>query len=819
MAQTPPAKCDVVIVGGGIIGCSIAYHLPKFGIDDVVLVERKKLTSGTTWHAAGIVGRLRQTKAQSNLAGYGAKLFRAIEEETGQATGYRENGGCFVALNDARLEVIRRAVTTAAYFGVEARMLAPEELSKRWPLLNRDGVLGASWIPGTGQVNPIDATMALAKGARRGGVQNFEDTKVTRLLTRGNAVVGVETEAGDIEARLVVLAAGMWTREIARTIGVNVPLQAAEHFYLVTEPIAGLDPQTPVLVALDERAYYKEDAGKLLFGVFEARGKPWASTGIPESFEFDSLPADYDHYEQEIAWAMNRVPKLAEAGVQTFFVGPESFTPDGRYLIGPTPEKEGLFICAGFNSNGIMAAPSIGHVVAEWIRDGLPRIDMHWALPSRMAAFQANRRYLVDRTAESLGLWANMPWPGRQMETARGARRMPLHHEQRQAGACFGERAGWEIPLWYRHDGEPAEITYRMGRQDWYPALRRESLATRDAVAFYDQSAYGKFLVKGPDAGRALDVISANNVDVEIGRVVYTPWLNRRGGIEADVTVTRLAEDAFLVITGFADQVTDFAWLQRHIPADARLTASDVSNGYVLFGIMGPRSRELLQRLSDRDLSDPALPFAHSAEIDLAYATVRASRVTFVGELGYELLVPTDMCGHVYEAIWEAGGGSGLTMAGLYTMAACRLERGYRIMGVDIGPEETPIEAGLAFAVAWDKAGGFIGRESLLDRRGSGAPATRLVQVCIEDDSDEAPILIGREVIWRNGERVGSITSGGWGFRLEKSLGMGYVTAAHGITSEWLQTGRFEVEVALSRHPARVQLRPFYDPTGARTRV
>src|SRR5215475_3522440 len=477
MTNALPNRCDVLIVGGGIAGASIAYHLPKVGIPDVVLLERKRLTCGTTWHAAGIVGRVRPSKSQSDLAAYGAKLFRSLEEETGQATGYRENGGFNIALDDSRLELLKRAAVSAASHGVNTRMVTPEELGEHCPLLNLDGVRGALWMRENGQVNPVDATMALAKGARQGGARIFEDTKVTRLLTRGDRVIGASTEAGDIEARWVVLACGMWTRELARTIGVSVPLHAAEHFYLVTEPIAGLDPKTPTLVVLEERAYYKEDAGKLLFGVFETEGKPWGTHGIPESFAFDRLPEDYEHFEREIALATHRVPKLAEVGVQTFFIGPESFTPDGRYVIGPAPEKEGLFICAGFNSSGIMSSPGMGKLVAGWLKTGLPGIDVHGLLPSRLAPFQGNRRYLFDRTRESLGIWANMPWPGRQMETARGVRRMPLYRDQQAAGACFGERAGWEIPLWY---GEPRQIASRLGRQDWYPAARRESLATRD---------------------------------------------------------------------------------------------------------------------------------------------------------------------------------------------------------------------------------------------------------------------------------------------------------------------------------------------------
>jgi len=817
MTVRPPAKCDIVVVGGGIVGASIAYHLTKVGISDVVLLERRRLTCGTTWHAAGIIGRVRPSKAQSDLARYGASLFRdGLERETGQATGYRENGGFSIALDEARLELLQRTAASATSHGVAVRMVAPAELSEHCPLLNLEGVRGALWMQENGQVNPVDATMALAKGARIGGAQLFEDCEVTRILTRGDRVVGVATDQGEIEAHWVVLACGMWTRTLAKTVGVNVPLHAAEHFYLVTEPIAGLDPKTPTLVVLEERAYYKEDAGKILFGVFESRGKPWGSNAIPKDFAFDRLPEDHDHYEREIAMAMNRVPKLAEAGIKTFFVGPESFTPDGRYIIGPVPEKTGLFVAAGFNSSGIMSAAGMGKVAAGWLKDGLPAIDMHALAPARFAPFQGNRRYLFDRTVESLGIWANMPWPGRQMTTARGVRRLPLHDRHRADGAWFGERAGWEIPFWY---GSPAAPSWRMGRQDWYPAARRESIATRDAVALYDQSAYAKFLVEGRDASRLLNRVSANDIDREIGRVVYTPWLNDRGGIEADLTVTRLAEDRFLVVTGFGDHFADLMWLKRQIPEGAEVTTTDATNAYGLFGIMGPESRALLQGLSDSDLSNETLPFGRSMEIDLGYATIRASRVTFVGELGYELLVPADLCGYVFERLVEAGEAQRLSHAGLYAMAACRLERGYRLMGLDIGPEETPLDAGLGFAVAWNKPGGFIGRDALLTRRQAGPPAQRWVHVAVDDRGEDTPILMGREVLWRDGERVGYLSSGGWGFRLERSLGLGYVRCPDADLRSWLEGGCFEVEVGAVRHAAKVQLEPFYDPTGARTRL
>ena len=818
MAESVPSRAKVIVVGGGIIGCSIAYHLASLEIDDVVLLERKRLTSGTTWHAAGILAQIRPSENQTRLLQYAAQLFKSIEAETGQATGFVQKGTLYLALNDARLEVIRRTISYAHYLGItDAKLLSLDEVADRWPLLNLEGVVGASFLSGTGQLNPVDATQALAKGAKMRGVRIFENMRVEKILVRQGAAYGVETVCGTIEAPTVVLASGMWTRALVKDLGVNVPLHAAEHFYIVSDPIPGLATETPCLFCADERAYYKEDAGKLLAGTFEKEATPWATNGIPKSSEFESLPSDVDRYAEFLELAANRIPVLNKVGIRTFFTGPESFTPDGRELMGETPEIRDLFICAGFNSHGIMSAPGAGKVMADWIRDRHAPIALSGYDVVRMMPFQRSRRYLFERTKESMGHVMDIPWPGKQMETARGVRQFPMHQGLLDAGAIMGERYGWEVPLWYSA-GQPAKPRYKLGQQDWYPQVRDECLATRDAVALYDQSNYARYLVQGRDACRALNWLCANNVDVAPGQVVYSQWLNHRGCIEADVTVTRLAHDTFLVTSAPPSQVRDVYWFKKQVPAEMNVAVTDVTASYAMFGLMGPKSRDMLQRLTDTDLSNVCFPFSTSSDIELGNVIVRATRLTYVGELGFELLVNTDMASYVYELLLERGKAFGLRHAGSYALGACRLERGYRHFGHDITEDYTPIEAGLSFAVAWKKQD-FLGRAALEGARAMGPPNRQLVVVRLEDNSGSAPVLENNEVIWRDGERVGAITSGGWGFRLNASLGMGYVKKADGVDAEWIRTGTYEIEQSLRRYPVRVQLKPYYDPNGERMRM
>jgi glycine cleavage system aminomethyltransferase T/glycine/D-amino acid oxidase-like deaminating enzyme len=815
-----PNHASVVIVGGGIAGCSTAYHLTRLGITDVVLLERRQLTCGTTWHAAGLVGQLRATRNLTELAKYTADLYHSLEAETGQATGFKQNGSISVAKTAARMEELRRGLSMGKTFGLRIDELTPGEIKERWPLLEVDDVVGGIFLPKDGQTNPIDTTQALARGAKMRGARIFENTCVTQIRVERGRAVGVETDAGYVAADTVVLCGGMWSHALAAAAGVAVPLHAAEHFYIVTEPMADVPRDLPVLRVQDECAYYKEDAGKLLMGCFEPVAKPWGMGGIPADFCFDSLPEDYEHFEPILAAAVKRVPALGQAGIQLFFNGPESFTPDDRYYVGETPEVRDLFVAAGFNSVGIAASGGAGKVLAEWIAHRRPPLDLADVDIRRVMPFQANRRYLHDRTVETLGLLYAMHWPYYQYQTARGARRSPLHDRLVAAGACMGETAGWERPNWFSQPGSAPRYEYSYGRQNWFDACREESLAVRDAVALFDQSCFPKFLVQGPDACAILNEMSTAQVDVPPGRIVYTQWLNDRGGIEADLTITRLTEREFMVVTSAVCQTRDLAWLRRHLEdrPEARCTVTDVTSGVAMIGVMGPRSRELLQRLSGANLADDAHPFGWSREIEIGYARVRASRITYVGELGWELYLPTEHCLDVYERLLEAGAPLGLRHAGYHAMGACRVEKGYRHWSHDIGDEDTPLEAGLGFTVAWDKPAGFVGRDALLAQRGQGTLTRRLVQVMLEDASPDAPLLYHEEPIVRDGVIVGSIRSGAWGHRLERSIGMGYVACDSGVTPDWLQTGAWEVEVANRRHRCRVQLRAWYDPANERIR-
>ena len=806
-----PRRASVIVIGGGVIGCSVAYHLARAGMSDVTLLERRQLTSGTTWHAAGLVGQLRTSINMTELARYTSTLYRRLEEETGQATGYRRCGSFSLATDEGRLEELKRSASMAKVFGLEVEVVTSEAIAARVPLLNTADVLGGIHIPSDGYANAVDITNALAGGARTAGARIFQNLAVADIRTAGGSVTGVTTEHGDIDADCVVLCTGMWTRELAATVGVNVPLHACEHYYALFESVAGLDVNFPVVRDYDACTYYKYDAGRLLVGAFEPHARPWGMEGIPEDFSFDEIAGSLEHFEPILEQAMVRVPALESAGLSTFFCGPESFTPDVRYHIGQAPELDNCFVAAGLNSIGLQSAGGVGKVITEWIRHGHPPSDLWEVDVRRNHPFQRNRKYLRERVSESLGLLYATHYPYRQYDTARGVRRSPLHDRLQSIGACHGELAGWERPNWYAPEPCLARYEYSYGRQNWFEHSAAEHRAVRERVGLFDLSSFGKFRLQGRDATRVLNRVCANDVDVRPGRIVYTQWLNERGGIEADLTVTRLAEDDYLIVTAAATEVRDFDWLQRHIPPDAHCALTNVTSAMGVISIMGPNARALLQSLTPNDLSHEAFPFANSREIELGYALVRASRITYVGELGWELYIPTEFTAGVYDTIVAAGASFGLAHAGYHALDSLRIEKAYRHWGHDITDEDTPLEAGLNFAVKFDKPGGFIGRGALLRDRKVG-PAKRLLQFRL---LDPAPLLYHNEPIFHDDALVGYITSGAYGHTLGGAIGLGYVDAAKVPNAP--EAG-FSIEVAGDRIPAEVSSRPMYDPGNRRIR-
>ncbi len=810
-----PTKARVVIIGGGVVGCSVAYHLTKLGWKDVVLLERKQLTSGTTWHAAGLIGQLRATANLTRLARYSAELYAGLEAETGVATGYRRVGSISVALTEARKEELFRSAAMARAFGVPVEELSPAEVKDRYPNLNIEGVVAGVWLPTDGQGDPANIALAMAKGARMGGAKVVEGVKVTAVTRNGGRATGVEWEAGGekghIEAEHVVNCGGMWGAEIGRKAGVTVPLQACEHFYIVTEPITGLGPQ-PVLRVPDECTYYKEDAGKYLVGAFEPKAKPWGLQGISEDFCFDQLPEDVAHFEPILESAINRIPLLETAGIHTFFNGPESFTPDNSYHLGPAPELQGFWVAAGFNSIGIQSAGGAGMALAEWMETGEKPFDVGDVDVARAQPFQRNRRYLAERATESLGLLYADHFPYRQKATARGIRRTPFHAQLDAEGAVFGELAGWERANWYAKPGEPREYRYSWGPQNWFQNTKSEVAAIRTGVGMYDMSSFGKIRVEGPDAMAFLNRVCGNEVDVDPGRIVYTQFLNDRGGIEADVTVTRLSETVYLVVTPAATRRADQAWLARHV-GEARVVLTDVTPAEAVLAVMGPKARDLMRAVSPDDFSNDAFPFGTAREIEVGLGLARAHRVSYVGELGWEVYVSADMAAHVFETLREAGTSLGLKLAGMHAMDSCRIEKAFRHFGHDITCEDHVLEAGLGFAVKTAKAD-FIGRDAVLRKRDEGL-SKRLVQFRL---TEADAMLYHNEPVIRDGRIVGHLSSGAYGHHLGGAMGLGYVPCAGESPADMLASA-YEIDVAGRRVKAEVSLKPMYDPEGARVKA
>ena len=805
-------SAQVIIIGGGIIGCSIAYHLAKLGVSDVMLFERKQLTCGTTWHAAGLVAQLRASQNMTRLAQYTTELFANLAQETGQETGYKKTGSISMALHAERFEELKRQASMANAFGVECEMVDKAFVNAQWPEIDTRDMHGAVFLPGDGQTNPIDTTLALARGARNNGAVITEQTAVDRLAIEDDAVVGVYLEDGSlVRAKQVVIAGGMWSRDFASQHNVKLPLHAAEHFYLVTEPLATFTKMRPTLRMPDEQVYYKYDAGKLLLGCFELEAKPWGMDGIAKDFCFDSLPEDFAHFEPIFEKALKRMPELEGAGINLFFNGPESFTVDDRYLLGETPEVRNLFVACGFNSIGIQSSGGAGKVLAQWMLEGKPPMDLWDVDVRRTFPFQSQSKFLFERTKETLGLLYDMHWPHRQYATSRNERLSPIHEALQENGAVFGELAGWERANWFSRDGENS-YQYTYGKPNWFDACQAECDAIMHSAGLFDQTSYPIFMVEGQQSLEFLQFLSANWLDVEVDQIVYTQWLNEDAGIEADVTITRLAVDKFMVVSPCASELRDSYWLNKHKGAfDCTV---DQECALVILGLMGPKSREILSQLtasSEEQIED--LAYYRSGNYLFNDIAVRANRLSYVGELGYELYVRSDQAQDLWRTLLATGKPLGLEPAGFHAMNACRMEKGYRHWGHDIHDHINPYQAGLGFAVAME--GEFLGRASIEGTK--GVQTRRLVSIAI--DAEDAPFMLHDEPVYRNDIQVGITTSAAWGHRVSKSLAIAALNNPEGVSANWLKEGSFEVEVAMQRYPIQLQFAPFYDPKSAKMKV
>jgi heterotetrameric sarcosine oxidase gamma subunit len=812
-----PDRARVVVIGGGVIGTSTAYHLAHLGWTDVLLLEQGQLSCGTTWHAAGLLGQLRATESGTRLVQYSARLYGELEAETGLATGLKRCGGVTVARTPDRMIQLRRTAAAAAAYDLECELLTPGQALERYPILETGDLLGALWLPGDATVNPVDVTASLARGARLRGVRIEEHTRVTGVTTRDGRVTGVVTDRGAVEAEVVVNCAGQWAKAVGLLCGVDVPLHSAEHFYVVTEAVEGVRRDLPILRDPDGYTYVKEEVGGLVVGGFEPTAKPWvAPDALPYPFEFQLLDEDWDHFSILMESAVHRIPVLQRTGLKKLYNGPESFTPDNQFILGEAPNLGGFFVGAGFNSVGIASGGGAGRALAEWIVEGQPTGDLVAVDIRRFGRFNANNRWLRDRVGEVLGLHYAVPWPNRELATARPFRRSPLHHLLAGKGAVFGSKMGWERPNVFAPAGLPAELDYTWNRPEWLRWSVVEQTATRQHVAVFDETSFGKLLVVGRDAESVLQRLCTADVAVEPGRAVYTGMLNVRAGYEADVTVTRLARDRFLLVTSAASPVRDTVWIERHLRAGEHISVVDVSSAYAVLGVMGPASRELLGRLGSADLSDEAFPFSTSREIPLGYATVRATRITYVGELGWELYVPTEFAVGVYEDLVAAGADLGLVDAGYSTINSLRLDKGYRAFGTDLTPNHTPLEAGLRFTCKLATPIDFVGRTALESAIATG-PRRRLVSFRVGDPD---AMLWGGELVLCDGQPAGQVTSAAWSATYSAAVGLAYVWRPDRgpVVAADLARGVWEVTVGDAAASVEVQTGAFYDPTSARVR-
>ncbi|MCU0656966.1 MAG: FAD-dependent oxidoreductase [Polyangiaceae bacterium] len=813
-----PGRARVVVVGGGVIGCSVAYHLAHAGWKDVLLLERDRLTSGTTWHAAGLMVTFGSTSETSTeMRKYTRDLYARLEAETGQATGFNPVGFIELASDRDRLEEYRRVAAFNRHCGIDVQEISPTEVQRLFPLARVDDVLAGFYVKGDGKANPVDVTMALARGARMQGATILENVAVTGVKTRRGVVTGVRTSRGDVDAEFVVNCTGMWARQLGALAGVTIPLQAAEHYYLITEKLPGIAPDHPVIEDPACHGYYREEVGGLMIGLFEPVCAPWNVGAVPDDFSFGEIRPDWDRMGPYVERAMSRVPAALEVGVKKFFCGPESFTPDLAPILGEAPELKNYFVAAGLNSIGILTGGGVGRVLAHWIMHGRPDVDVTGMNIDRLHTFQANPEYRRTRTVESLGMVYQCHYPYRSMQTARGAKRSPLHERLAAQGAYFKDVSGWEGADWYAGPGvtpEPPPLSWE--RQAWFDRWEAEHRATREGVILMDMSFMAKFLVQGRDAGRILNHLSANQVDGPPGLITYTQWLNEGGTIEADLTVTKLDDERFWVVASDTAHRHVETWLRRHIPDDAHAFVTDVTSAHAQINVQGPRSREVLQRVTSADLSNEAFPFRTAREIDLGFARALCVRITYLGELGYELYVPAEQAVHAHDRIVAAGEPLGLRHAGLKALASLRMEKAYRDYGHDIDNTDSVLEAGLGFAVDWKKPGGFLGREALLARKEAGPPTRRLTQILVKDPR---PLLFHAEVVLRDGKPVGYIRAASYGFTLGGAVGLAMIEAGEPLTQAYLDAGRWEVDIAGTRYPAVASLRPLYDPDSRRVRA
>ncbi len=812
-----PGRARAVIIGGGVIGTSVAYHLVRHGWRDVLLLEQGQLSCGTTWHAAGLVGQLRASESGTRLVQYSTELYARLEEETGLGTGFRRCGGVTVARSMDRMIQLRRTAAAAEAFGLECELISPARAAELYPIMSVADLAGAIWLPGDGRANPTDLTAALARGARAGGAVIRERTRVTAIATAGRAVTGVRTDAGDVEAEVVVNCAGQWAKQVGALGGVNVPLHSAEHFYVVTEQIDGAHRDLPILRDPDGYTYFKEEVGGLVVGGFEPQAKPWvAPDALPYPFEFQLLGEDWEQFSILMENAVARIPALSQTGIKKFYNGPESFTPDNQFILGEAPELRNFYVAAGFNSVGIASAGGAGQALARWITEGDPGCDLSVVDIRRFAGFHGNNQWLRDRVAEILGLHYAVPWPNRELATARPLRRSPVYHLLAEAGASFGAKMGWERANFFAPAGRSPVLEYSWGRPNWLPWSAAEQRAARTAVALFDQTSFSKYLLAGPDAEQALQWLCTADVSAGPGRTTYTGMLNQRGTYEADITVTRLSDEEFLLVSSAASTERDKDHIRRNLPPGSRAWLTDVTSGCAVFGVMGPRSRELLAALTRTDLRDAAFGFGTSQEISLGYATVRATRITYVGELGWELYVPAEFAVGVYTDLVAAGQPLGLVNAGYYAIESMRLEKGYRAFGRELTPDYGPVKAGLQFACKLKTDIAFLGRESVEKVRAQG-PRRKLVSLVLDDPG---AMIWGGELVLRDGVAVGQVTSGAWGESLGACVGLAYVRhpGDAAVTADFLRAGCYEVNVSGQRVAARVHLRPPFDPAGDRVR-